>query len=151
MSNCKPRYVCAGLIAMAFSWAFGRVYPSLWRAPLLVYVCFIMTVPALIVFIDYKSTFGKCLTYIINTAIALAGVFYAIYFRQPLGFVMFFCGTVGILYYFIFSERKKKDEFCKLLTIIATLFLTICLFLASANMMFNPIHSGLLNGGNVIW
>ncbi len=151
MSNCKPRYVCTGLILMALSWTLGRINASITYAPLLRYVCLIMLIPAIFVFINSKTTLGKCIIYITNTAICCGGFFYAIYFRQPLGFIVIFCSWVSSIYYFLYSEEKKKDKLPIMLTNIVLCFVTIALFLHSANRMFNPIHSGLLNGGSVIW
>ncbi len=151
MSNCKPRYVCMGLILMALSWILGRINASITYAPLLRYICLIMLIPAIFVFINSKTTLGKCIIYITNAAIFCGGLFYAIYFRQPLGFVVIFRSWVSSVYYFLYSEEKKKDKLPVMLTNIFLCFATIALFLHSANMMFNPIHSGLLNGGSVIW
>lgn len=79
------------------------------------------------------------------------GVFYAIYWRRPFGFSLIFCAIVGFIYYVIFTDKATKDKMSKILIVNGCFIALVFLIALSLNLMFNPRHAGLLNGGAVMW
>ena len=129
----------------------GYIFIYLDDAIVMRFALSILYIPAVLVLVDAKLKMVRFLVYLMLTAVCFWGVLYAIYFRRPFGFSLIFCAIVGFVYYVIFTEPAKKDKISKI--IIVNLYFSTLVFLIalSCNLMFNPRHAPLLNGGAVMW
>ena len=148
-SNCCM--VCTYLIELVAGIMTGYIFIYLDDAIVMRFALSMLYIPAVLVLVDAKSKAVRFLVYLILTAVCLWGVFYAIYFRRPFGFSLIFCAIVGFVYYVIFSDTAKKDKLSKIIIVNFCFFTLVFLIALSCNLMFNPRHAGLLNGGAVMW
>ena len=129
----------------------GYIFIYLDDAIVMRFALSILYIPAVLVLVDAKSKMVRFLVYLMLTAVCFWGVLYAIYFRRPFGFSLIFCAIVGFVYYVIFSDTAKKDKLSKIIVVNFCFFTLVFLIALSCNLMFNPRHAGLLNGGAVMW
>ena len=129
----------------------GYIFIYLDDAIVMRFALSMLYIPAVLVLVDAKSKAGRFLDYHILTAVSLWGVFYAIYWRRPFGFSLIFCAIVGFIYYVIFTDKAPKDKMSKILIVNGCFIALVFLIALSLNLMFNPRHAPLLNGGTVMW
>ena len=143
--------VCTYLIELVAGIMTGYIFIYLDDAIVMRFALSILYIPAVLVLVDAKSKMVRFLVYVMLTAVCFWGVLYAIYFRRPFGFSLIFCAIVGFVYYVIFSDAAKKDKLSKILIVNVCFFTLVFLIALSCNLMFNPRHAALLNGGAVMW
>ena len=143
--------VCTYLIELVAGIMTGYIFIYLDDAIVMRFALSILYIPAVLVLVDAKSKIVRFLVYLMLTTVCFWGVLYAIYFRRPFGFSLIFCAIVGFVYYVIFTEPAKKDKLSKIIVVNLCFFTLVFLIALSCNLMFNPRHSGLLNGGTVMW
>ena len=143
--------VCTYLIELVAGIMTGYIFIYLDDAIVMRFALSILYIPAVLVLVDAKSKMVRFLVYLMLTAVCFWGVLYAIYFRRPFGFSLIFCAIVGFVYYVIFSDTAKKDKLSKILIVNVCFFTLVFLIALSCNLMFNPRHAPLLNGGAVMW
>ena len=143
--------VCTYLIELVAGIMTGYIFIYLDDALVMRFAISILYIPAVLVLVDAKSKMVRFLVYLMLTAVCFWGVLYAIYFRRPFGFSLIFCAIVGFVYYVIFSDTAKKDKLSKILIVNVCFFTLVFLIALSCNLMFNPRHAPLLNGGTVMW
>ena len=143
--------VCTYLIELVAGIMTGYIFIYLDDAIVMRFALSILYIPAVLVLVDAKSKMVRFLVYLMLTAVCFWGVLYAIYFRRPFGFSLIFCAIVGFVYYVIFSDTAKKDKLSKILIVNFCFFTLVFLIALSCNLMFNPRHAPLLNGGAVMW
>lgn len=151
MSRSKSCIICfiiSGLVAAITMGVFLRFLDD---AIVMRYALAIMFVPTILILTDAKSKSMRFIVYTLLLIVLMFGYFYAIYYRRPFGFYVIFCAFVGFVYYFVLADKSTKDNLCTKIIVPTTLATTIVLLALSANLMFNPIHAPLLNGGSVIW
>ena len=129
----------------------GYIFIYLDDAIVMRFALVILYIPAALVLVDAKSKMVRFLVYVMLTAVCLWGVLYAIYFRRPFGFSLIFCAIVGFIYYVLFTEPAKKEKLSKIIVVNGCFFILVFLMALSCNLMFNPRHAGLLNGGSIMW
>lgn len=151
MSRSNSCMVCTYLIELVAGIMTGYIFIYLDDAIVMRFAISILYIPAVLVLVDAKSKMVRFLVYVMLTAVCFWGVLYAIYFRRPFGFSLIFCAIVGFVYYVIFTEPAKKDKLSKILIVNFCFFTLVFLIALSCNLMFNPRHAGLLNGGAVMW
>ncbi len=151
MSRSNSCMVCTYLIELVAGIMTGYIFIYLDDAIVMRFALSILYIPAVLVLVDAKSKMVRFLVYVILTAVCFWGVLYAIYFRRQFGFSLIFCAIVGFVYYVIFTEPAKKDNLSKILIVNVCFFMLVFLIALSCNLMFNPRHAGLLNGGAVMW
>ena len=151
MSRSNSCMVCTYLIELVAGIMTGYIFIYLDDAIVMRFALSILYIPAVLVLVDAKSKMVRFLVYLMLTAVCFWGVLYAIYFRRPFGFSLIFCAIVGFVYYVIFSDTAKKDKLSKILIVNVCFFTLVFLIALSLNLMFNPRHAGLLNGGTVMW
>lgn len=151
MSRSNSCMVCTYLIELVAGIMTGYIFIYLDDAIVMRFALSILYIPAVLVLVDAKSKMVRFLVYLMLTAVCFWGVLYAIYFRRPFGFSLIFCAIVGFVYYVIFSDTAKKDKLSKILIVNFCFFTLVFLIALSCNLMFNPRHAGLLNGGAVMW
>ena len=143
--------VCTYLIELVAGIMTGYIFIYLDDAIVMRFALSILYIPAVLVLVDAKSKMVRFLVYLMLTAVCFWGVLYAIYFRRPFGFSLIFCAIVGFVYYVIFSDTAKKDKMSKIIIVNFCFFTLVFLIALSCNLMFNPRHAPLLNGGAVMW
>ena len=151
MSRSNSCMVCTYLIELVAGIMTGYIFIYLDDAIVMRFALLILYIPAVLVLVDAKSKMVRFLVYVMLTAVCFWGVLYAIYFRRPFGFSLIFCAIVGFVYYVIFTEPAKKEKLSKILIVNFCFFTLVFLIALSCNLMFNPRHAGLLNGGAVMW
>ena len=151
MSRSNSCMVCTYLIELVAGIMTGYIFIYLDDAIVMRFALSILYIPAVLVLVDAKSKMVRFLVYVMLTAVCFWGVLYAIYFRRPFGFSLIFCAIVGFVYYVIFTEPAQKDKLSKILIVNFCFFTLVFLIALSCNLMFNPRHAGLLNGGAVMW
>ena len=151
MSRSNSCIVCTYLIELAAGIMTGYIFIYLDDAIVMRFALSMLYIPAALVLVDAKSKVVRFLVYLMLTAVCLWGVFYAIYWRRPFGFSLIFCAIVGFIYYVIFTDTAQKDKLSKILIVNLCFFTLVFLIALSCNLMFNPRHAGLLNGGAVMW
>ena len=151
MSRSNSCIVCTYLIELVAGIMTGYIFIYLDDAIVMRFTLSILYIPAVLVLVDAKSKMVRFLVYVMLTAVCFWGVLYAIYFRRPFGFSLIFCAIVGFVYYVIFSDTAKKDKISKILIVNGCFIVLVFLIALSLNLMFNPRHAGLLNGGTVMW
>ena len=143
--------VCTYLIELVAGIMTGYIFIYLDDAIVMRFALSILYIPAVLVLVDAKSKMVRFLVYVMLTAVCFWGVLYAIYFRRPFGFSLIFCAIVGFVYYVIFTEPAKKEKLSKIIVVNLCFFTLVFLIALSCNLMFNPRHAPLLNGGAVMW
>ena len=151
MSRSNSCMVCTYLIELVAGIMTGYIFIYLDDAIVMRFALSILYIPAVLVLVDAKSKMVRFLVYLMLTAVCFWGLLYAIYFRRPFGFSLILCAIVGFVYYVIFSDTAKKDKLSKILIVNVCFFMLVFLIALSCNLMFNPRHAGLLNGGAVMW
>ncbi len=151
MSRSNSCMVCTYLIELVAGIMTGYIFIYLDDAIVMRFALSILYIPAVLVLVDAKSKMVRFLVYLMLTAVCFWGVLYAIYFRRPFGFSLIFCAIVGFVYYVIFTEPAKKEKLSKIIVVNFCFFTLVFLIALSCNLMFNPRHAGLLNGGAVMW
>lgn len=151
MSRSNSCMVCTYLIELVAGIMTGYIFIYLDDAIVMRFALSILYIPAVLVLVDAKSKMVRFLVYLMLTAVCFWGLLYAIYFRRPFGFSLIFCAIVGFVYYVIFSDTAKKDKLSKIIIVNFCFFTLVFLIALSCNLMFNPRHAGLLNGGAVMW
>ena len=151
MSRSNSCMVCTYLIELVAGIMTGYIFIYLDDAIVMRFALSMLYIPAVLVLVDAKSKMVRFLVYLMLTAVCFWGVLYAIYFRRPFGFSLIFCAIVGFVYYVIFSDTAKKDKLSKIIVVNFCFFTLVFLIALSCNLMFNPRHAGLLNGGAVMW
>ncbi len=129
----------------------GYIFIYLDDAIVMRFALLMLYIPAVLVLVDAKSKMVRFLVYLMLTAVCFWGLLYAIYFRRPFGFSLIFCAIVGFVYYVIFTVSAKKDKLSKILIVNGCFIVLVFLIALSCNLMFNPRHAPLLNGGTVMW
>ncbi len=151
MSRSNSCMVCTYLIELVAGIMTGYIFIYLDDAIVMRFALLMLYIPAVLVLVDAKSKMVRFLVYLMLTVVCFWGLLYAIYFRRPFGFSLIFCAIVGFVYYVIFTDTAKKDKLSKILTVNGCFIILVFLITLSCNLMFNPRHAGLLNGGAVMW
>jgi len=99
--------------------------------------------------VNVKSRLQRTITYFLAVAILVIGLYFAIYYRRPLGFLAVFSSTTVIVKNFICGPNSKE----KLLTrIIGTiLLLAIALTIVFTGLTFSYTNKSLANGTGILW
>ena len=151
MSRSKSCFICFVITGFVAAVTTGYLLKYLDDAIVMRYALAIMFMPSILIFADAKSKSMRFLVYTLLSIVTAFGYFYAIHYRRPFGFYVIFCGMVGFIYYVLFTNQATKDNTCTKIVIPLCLTATVVLLALSANLMFNPIHMPLLNGGSIMW
>ena len=143
--------ICTYLIELVAGIMTGYIFIYLDDAIVMRFALSMLYIPAVLVLVDAKSKVVRFLVYLMLTAVCFWGVLYAIYWRRPFGFSLIFCAIVGFIYYVIFTDKATKDKMSKILIVNGCFIALVFLIALSCNLMFNPRHAPLLNGGTIMW
>lgn len=99
--------------------------------------------------VNVKSRFQRVITYVLAVVIVGIGLYFAVYYRRPLGFLAVFSSATVIVKNFICGPNSKE----KLLTkIIGTILLVaITLIIVFTGLTFSYTNKSLANGTGVLW
>lgn len=99
--------------------------------------------------INAKAKLQRTITYFFAVVIVAIGLYFAIYYRRPLGFLAVFSSATVIVKNFICGPNSKE----KLLTkIIGTILLVaITLTIVFTGLTFSHANKALANGAGVLW
>ena len=99
--------------------------------------------------INVKSGLQRVITYFLSILIAVIGLYFAIYYRRPLGFLAVFSSTTVIVKNFICGPNSKDKLLTKIIGTI--LLLAITLTIVFTGLTFSYTNKSLANGTGVLW
>lgn len=99
--------------------------------------------------INVKSKLQRAITYFLAVAIAAIGLYFAIYYRRPLGFLAVFSSATIIVKNFICGPNCKEKLLTKIIGTI--LLLAIALTIVFTGLTFSYTNKALANGAGVLW
>ena len=99
--------------------------------------------------VNVKSKLQRTITYFLAVVIMVIGLYFAIYYRRPLGFLAVFSPTTVIVKNFICGPNSKDKLSTKIIGTI--LFLAIALIIVFTGLTFSYTNKSLANGTGVLW
>ena len=99
--------------------------------------------------INVKSTLQRTITYFLAVVIMAIGLYFAIYYRRPLGFLAVFSSATVIVKNFICGPNSKEKLLTKIIGTI--LLLAITLTIVFTGLTFSHANKSLANGTGVLW
>ena len=99
--------------------------------------------------INVKSKLQRAITYFLAVAIAAIGLYFAIYYRRPLGFLAVFSSATVIIENFICGPNFKEKLLTKIIGTI--LLLAIAMTIVFTGLTFSYTNKSLVNGTGVLW
>ena len=99
--------------------------------------------------INVKSKLQRAITYFLAVAIVAIGLYFAIYYRRPLGFLAVFSSATVIVKNFICGPNSKEKLLTKIIGTI--LLMAIALTIVFTGLTFSYTNKSLVNGTGVLW
>ena len=99
--------------------------------------------------VNVKSRLQRVITYILAVLITVIGLYFAIYYRRPLGFLAIFSSATVIIKNFICRPNSKEKLVPKIIGTI--LLLAIALTIVFTGLTFSYTNKSLVNGTGVLW
>lgn len=99
--------------------------------------------------VDVKSKLQRTITYFLAVMIMVIGLYFAIYYRRPLGFLAVFSSATVIVKNFICGPNSKEKLLTKIIGTI--LLLAIALTIVFTGLTFSYTNKSLVNGTGVLW
>ena len=99
--------------------------------------------------INVKSRLQRTITYFLAVLIMVIGLYFAIYYRRPLGFLAVFSSATVIIENFICGPNFKEKLLTKITGTI--LLLAIALTIVFTGLTFSYTNKSLVNGTGVLW
>ncbi len=99
--------------------------------------------------VNVKSRLQRTITYFLAVVIMLIGLYFAIYYRRPLGFLAVFSSATVIVKNFICGPNSKEKLLTKIIGTI--LLLAIALTIVFTGLTFSYTNKSLVNGTGVLW
>lgn len=99
--------------------------------------------------INVKSKLQRAITYFLSILIAVIGLYFAIYYRRPLGFLAVFSSATVIIENFICGPNSKDKLSTKIIGMILVLATTLTI--AFTGLTFSYTKKALANGVGVLW
>lgn len=99
--------------------------------------------------INVKSKLQRAITYFLAVVIVAIGLYFAIYYRRPLGFLAVFSPAMVIIKNFICGPKSKEKLPTKIIS--AVLLLATILTLVFTGLTFSYTNKSLANGTGVLW
>ena len=99
--------------------------------------------------INVKSKLQRTITYFLAVVIMLIGLYFAIYYRRPLGFLAVFSSATVIIENFICGPNFKEKLLTKIIGTI--LLLAIAMTIVFTGLTFSYTNKSLVNGTGVLW
>ena len=99
--------------------------------------------------VNVKSRLQRTITYFLAVLIMVIGLYFAIYYRRPLGFLAVFSSSTVIVKNFICGPYFKEKLLTKIIGTI--LLMAISLTIAFTGLTFSYANKALANGAGVLW
>ena len=99
--------------------------------------------------VNVKSRLQRTITYFLAVVIMVIGLYFAIYYRRPLGFLAVFSSATVIIENFICGPNSKDKLSTKIIGTI--LLLAIALIIVFTGLTFSYTNKSLVNGTGVLW
>ena len=99
--------------------------------------------------INAKAKLQRTITYFFAVAIVAIGLYFAIYYRRPLGFLAVFSSATVIGKNFICGPNSKEKLLTKIIGTI--LLMAIALTIVFTGLTFSYTNKSLVNGTGVLW
>ena len=99
--------------------------------------------------INVKSKLQRTITYFLAVVIVAIGLYFAIYYRRPLGFLAVFSSATVIIENFICGPNFKEKLLTKIIGTI--LLLAIAMTIVFTGLTFSYTNKSLVNGTGVLW
>lgn len=99
--------------------------------------------------VNVKSRLQRTITYFLAVVIVAIGLYFAIYYRRPLGFLAVFSSATVIVKNFICGPNSKEKLLTKIIGTI--LLLAIALTIVFTGLTFSYTNKSLVNGTGVLW
>ena len=99
--------------------------------------------------INAKAKLQRTITYFFAVAIVAIGLYFAIYYRRPLGFLAVFSSATVIIKNFICGPNSKEKLPTKIISVV--LLLATILTLVFTGLTFSHTNKSLANGTGVLW
>ena len=99
--------------------------------------------------VNVKSRLQRTITYFLAVVIVAIGLYFAIYYRRPLGFLAIFSSAMVIIKNFICGPKSKEKLPTKIIS--AVLLLATILTLVFTGLTFSYTNKSLANGTGVLW
>ncbi len=128
-----------------------RLWDYLSVAPLFVAHIIISICCSILFCVDFSSKTMRVFTYILSALMIMLGVIYAVYFRQPIGFISIISSTI-LIFKYVFCERKKQPNHF-VTKVIASVTLVVLLLSMGFGLreFFVSSKTGLVNGLATAW
>ena len=99
--------------------------------------------------VNVKSRLQRTITYFLAVLIMVIGLYFAIYYRRPLGFLAVFSSATVIIENFICGPNFKEKLLTKIIGTI--LLLAIAMTIVFTGLTFSYTNKSLVNGTGVLW
>ena len=99
--------------------------------------------------VNVKSRLQRVITYILAVLITVIGLYFAIYYRRPLGFLAIFSSATVIIMNFICGLNSKEKLVTKIIGTI--LLLAIAMTIVFTGLTFSYTNKSLVNGTGILW
>ena len=99
--------------------------------------------------VNVKSGLQRVITYFLSILIAVIGLYFAVYYRRPLGFLAVFSSATVIVKNFICGPNFKETLLTKIIGTI--LLLAIAMTIVFTGLTFSYTNKSLVNGTGVLW
>ena len=99
--------------------------------------------------INVKSRRQRAITYFLAVVIFAIGLFFAIHYRRPLGFLAVFSSATVIIENFICGPNSKEKLLTKIIGV--TLLLCTVVTIVFTGLTFSYTNKALANGTGVLW
>lgn len=99
--------------------------------------------------INVRSKLQRAITYFLAVTVLLIGLFFAIHYRRPLGFLATFSSATVIIKNFLCGPNSKEKLLTKIIGTV--LLLAITLTIVFTGLTFSYTNKALANGTGVLW
>ncbi len=128
-----------------------RLWDYLKLVPLFVIHIIISFCCSILFCIDFSSKTIRVFTYILSALIIMLGVIYAVYFRQPIGFISIISPAILILKYVFCEQKKQPNRFVTKAVASVTLIVLLMSMGFCGREFFVSSKTGLVNGLATAW
>ncbi len=128
-----------------------RLWDYLSVAPLFIVHIIISFCCSILFCIDFSSKTIRVFTYILSALMIMHGIIYAVYFRQPIGFISIISSAILILKYVFCEQKKQPNRFVTKAVASVTLIVLLMSMGFCIREFFVSSKTGLVNGLSTAW
>ncbi len=128
-----------------------RLWEYLSVVPLFTIHIIISTCCSILFCTDFSSKTMRVFTYILTALMIMLGIIYAVYFRQPVGFISIISSTILIFKYVFYERKKQPNHFVTKVIASVTLVVLLLSMGFGVREFFVSSKTGLVNGLATAW